>query len=103
VTFPDPDESNRGAGASRTRSPSPDSGTAVAPGREASGEDVGDGLAVVDVEALVAGDFEASGVEAELMEDGGVDIGDVVTVLDGVEAEFVGRAMNHSPFDPGSR
>jgi hypothetical protein len=37
-------------------------------------------LAVVDVEALAAGDFEAAGVEAELVQDGGVDVA-IPTVL----------------------
>ena len=58
-----------------------------------------DRRAVIDVEALSAWDFELSGVEAELMEDGRVDVGDVVAVLDGVEAEFVGRAVDDSSLD----
>ena len=35
-----------------------------------------------------------AGVEAELVEDRGVDVGDVVAVLDGVEADLVGRAVD---------
>ena len=49
---------------------------------------------MVDVEALAAGDFEAAGVEAELVQDGGVDVGDVVAVLGGVEADLVGGAVD---------
>lgn len=64
-----------------------------------SGKDVVDRLAVVDVEPLEAGDLKLSGVEAELVQDGGVDVGDVVSVLDGVETELVGCAMNDAPLD----
>ena len=49
---------------------------------------------MVDVEALAAGDFEAAGVEAELVQDRGVDVGDVVTILGGVEANLVGRSVH---------
>ena len=58
---------------------------------------------MVDVESLPAGDFEASGVEAELMQDRGVDVGDVVSVLDGVEPDLVGRAVDKPTLDPAAR
>ena len=51
-------------------------------------------MAVVDVEALAAGDFEAAGVEAELVQDGGVDVGDVVPIFGGVEADLVGGSVH---------
>ncbi len=35
-------------------------------------------LPVVDLQPLAAGDFEPPRVEAELVQDGGVDVGDVV-------------------------
>eukprot|EP01031_Cornospumella_fuschlensis_P019550 gene19550-23953_t len=38
-----------------------------------------------EFEAFAAGDFEAVGIEAELAEEGRVDVGDVVGVFDGVE------------------
>ena len=38
----------------------------------------------VDLQPLVAGDFEAFVVEAELARDRGVDVGHVVVVLDGI-------------------
>src|SRR4051794_18283127 len=50
-----------------------------------SPEDLADRPAEVDFQALLAGDFQATGVEAELMEDRGVDVGHVVTMLGGVE------------------
>ena len=41
---------------------------------------------MINVETFAAGNFELAGVEAELMQDRGMDVGDVVPVLDGVEA-----------------
>ena len=55
---------------------------------------------MVDVEALAAGDLKLSRIEPELLEDRGVDIGDIVSVLDGVEADLVGRAMDNPPAIP---
>src|SRR5205809_854435 len=68
-------------------------------GGPVSGDDRADRLAIVDLEAFAAGDLEPAGVEAELVEDRGVDVGDVVPVLDGVEAQFVGRAVDDAPLD----
>jgi len=48
-----------------------------------SGDDFADDLAVFHFEAFAAGDFEAARVEAELVQNRGVDIGDIVAVLDG--------------------
>ncbi len=53
-----------------------------------------DRLAVVDLQPLAAGDLQLARVEAELVQDRGVDVGDVVAVLDGVEADLVGRAVD---------
>ena len=50
-------------------------------------------------EPLSAGDFQPARVEAELVQDRGVDVGDVMPVLDGVEAEFVGRAVDDAALD----
>src|SRR3954471_6849198 len=36
------------------------------------------------------------------MEDGGVDVGDVVPILDGVEAQLVGRAVDDARLDPAA-
>jgi hypothetical protein len=57
-------------------------------------------MAVVDIQSFASGDFQAARVEAELIENGGVDVGDVVTVLDRVEADLVGRAVDTPPFSP---
>ena len=43
---------------------------------------------------------EAFVVEAEEVEDGGVQVVDVDFVLDGAEAEVVGRAVGMPPFTP---
>ena len=56
-------------------------------------------LAEIDFEAFAAGDFQAAVVEAEEIEDGGVDVGDVMAVFDGVETELVGDAVRDSAFD----
>ena len=45
-------------------------------------ENLGDRLAVVDLQALVAGNIQLAGVETELVQDGGMKVGDVVAVLD---------------------
>ena len=62
-----------------------------------------DRCAVVDVEPLAAGDFEAAGVETELLQDRGVDVRDVVSVFDGVKADLIGRAVNDPALDPTTR
>ena len=46
---------------------------------------------------LAAGDFEAVRVEAQKVENRCVDVGDVVSVFRGMEAERVGGAMDDAP------
>ena len=62
-------------------------------------DDLADRLAEVDLQPLAAGDLQPARVEAELVQDRGVDVGDVVAVLDGVEAELVGRAVDDAALD----
>src|SRR5262245_61487358 len=57
---------------------------------------------VVDVEALAAGDFELARVEPELVQDGGVDVGHVMSVLDRVEPDLVGHSVNDPALDPAA-
>ena len=59
-------------------------------------DDFLDGPAVVDVETLAAGDVQLGGVETELVENGGVDVGNVMWVFNGVKAQFIGCAMNYT-------
>ena len=49
-------------------------------------DDLADHLAVIDLQPLAAGDFQPARVEAELVQHRGVDVGDVVAVLDGVRS-----------------
>ena len=71
-------------------------------GRSSSVEDLPNHLAVVDGEPLAAGDLELAGIEAHLMQDRGMDVGHVVRIFDGVEAQFIGCAVRDSPFDPAA-
>ena len=57
-------------------------------GTKTSCDDFVDGFAMVNIMTFAAGDFEFAGTEAELLQDRGVDVGDVVTILDGVETDF---------------
>src|SRR5262245_56074934 len=64
------------------------------------GHDRADRPAVVDLQALAAGDVEAVRIEPHQVEERGVNVGDVVRVLDGVEAQLVGRAVDRAATDP---
>ena len=70
-----------------------------------SGEDWGDDLAVDVGEAEVAAavaEGELLVVEAEQVQDGGVEVVHVDLVLRGLVAEFVGRAMGEAGFHAGA-
>ena len=58
-----------------------------------------DRLAVVDLEPLAAGNLELVRVETKLVQDGRVDVGDVVPIFDGVETDLVGRTVHDAPLD----
>lgn len=71
-----------------------------------SGEDFGDDFGGFDagefvVEALEFGG-EAGVVDAEAIEEGGVEVADVDGVLDGAVAEFVGDAVDVATLDAGT-
>jgi len=51
--------------------------------------DLANRLSKLDLQPFVSRYFEGAGVEAELGEDGGVDVGDIVAVLGGVETDFI--------------
>ncbi len=59
-------------------------------------------LTVVDFETFVTGYVQPPGVQPELMQNGGVKVRDVVAVLDGVIAEFVGGSVGDSTLDPAT-
>lgn len=58
-----------------------------------------DWFAVVDLQSGSSGNRQASRVEAQLMEDRGMEIGDVMTVLHRVEPEFIGGAVGDASPD----
>src|SRR4051794_11850235 len=51
-----------------------------------SGDDLADRPAVVDLQPLLAGDLKPARVQPELVQDRGVDVGDVVAIFHRVEA-----------------
>src|SRR6266850_164835 len=59
-------------------------------------------LAEVEVESFAAGDFHEAVIKAEEIEDGGMDVGYVVAMLGGVEAELVGGAVDDTALDPAA-
>src|SRR4051794_21188475 len=73
------------------------------PTLRASPNDLLNRLPVIHCQPLTARDLQPVRVEAELAEDGGVDIGDVMAVLHRVEAELIGGAVRHAAFDAASR
>src|SRR5438046_1864752 len=54
---------------------------------------------MIHLEPLATGDLQEVRVEAELVEDGGVDVRHIVAVLDGMEAELVRGAVRHTALD----
>ena len=50
-------------------------------------------FAVIHVEAFAARDFQAPRVQPELMQHRGVNVRDVMTILDGVKPEFIRDAV----------
>src|SRR6266567_9621688 len=61
--------------------------------RVVSGKNLLDHFAVVEFEAFAARDFELAGVQSQATQDGCVDIGHIMTVLNGVETQFVRHAV----------
>src|SRR6185369_5436535 len=68
-----------------------------------SRKDLGDRLAEVQLQPLAARNLQASRIEPELVEHGRVEIGDVVALLDRVEAELVGRAVGDAALHSAAR
>ena len=65
-----------------------------------SGDDVPDRHTDFFFQAFVAGDGKAMSVQTKLVQQGGVNVGNIVPMFDSVKAEFVGRAVCDSAFDP---
>lgn len=53
---------------------------------------------MIDIKALSSWDFELARVESEQLEDCRVDVRHIVAILDGVEANFVGRTVDDTLF-----
>ena len=67
-----------------------------------SSDDFVNRMTVVDFQPLSAWDFQTPSIEAQLLHHGRVDVGDVVSILDGVEAEFISGSVDGSAFDPAA-
>ena len=65
--------------------------------------DLFDHFAAVNVESLSAGYFKTLRIEPQLMQDGRVNVGDVVRILGGVKAEFVGCSVCDTAFNSTAR
>ena len=63
------------------------------------GDDVVDRSAVIDCQSLAAWDFKLPGIEAQLLEDCGVNVGDVVAIFHRVKSEFVCGAVHIATLD----
>src|SRR5262249_61086932 len=61
-----------------------------------------DRRAVVDVQSAPPRHFKTARVQAELVQHRRVDVGDVVPVLDRVEADLVGRPVDNARLDPAA-
>ena len=57
-------------------------------------DDSVDGIAEVDFESLVSWHFQLSGIESQLVQYGGMDVGDVVSVFHRVESQLVRRTVS---------
>src|SRR5579872_1508181 len=64
-----------------------------------SGDDFFDRLAKVDFKPFLTWHFEPARIEPQLMQHGGVNVGDVVAIFHRMEAQFVCGAMHHAALD----
>ena len=60
--------------------------------------DLLDRVSEVDFQTLLAGEFKATGINAKLMQQRRVDVGDVVPIFDGVESNLIRRTMDNAAF-----
>ena len=65
--------------------------------------DRGDRSAVVNLQSLAPGDFQPPGIQPQLLQDGGMNVGDVVTVFDRMEPDFIGGPVHDAAFDAAAR
>ena len=62
---------------------------------EISDENLLDRASEIDLQTFLTRDFQLAGIEAELMQNGCMNISDVVPILDGVESQFVSCAVSN--------
>lgn len=62
----------------------------------ASSDDFVNRLSVIDFESLATGDLQLTRVQPQLVQNRGVNIGDVMAIFYRVETDFVGRTMHHA-------
>ena len=62
-------------------------------------EDLLNHFAVIDFKPFAAGYLESPRIKPELMQDSGVNIGNVVAMFDGVKAQFIRGAVLHTGFN----
>ena len=67
-----------------------------------SNKDLCDRLPVIHIEALLPRNIQPPGIEAEQVQHGSVNVGDIVPVLDRMKAQFIGRAVNDAALYSGS-
>src|ERR1041385_2568223 len=70
--------------------------------RATSGENLLNLFAVIHVQAFAPGNFQTARIEAEAIQHGGVDVGNVVAILAAMKAEFVRHPVRDAAFDSGA-
>ena len=60
-------------------------------------------LAMINLKAFTLRDFQFSAIKAHKVQNGGVDISDIVPIRNGVKAEFIRFSMSYAPFDAAAR
>jgi hypothetical protein len=61
-----------------------------------------DRCAKISLEPFPAWNDQLTGIESELVENRSVDVGHIMSMLDRVKAEFVGRPMCNATLDPAT-
>ena len=64
-----------------------------------SRDDLPNWLAEVNLEPFMARDFEAARIEAELVHDGGMHVGDIMAILARMKSDLVGGAVYDASFE----
>ena len=65
-------------------------------------EDFLDDFAMIQFKPAAAGHLQSMGVEPKEVKSSGMDVGNIMPVLHGVEPDLIGGSVGHSAFDAGS-